>query len=288
MLFMLAAVIVSYRTSPHLRRCIAALSDDPAAPRIYVADNKSNPIELQHVLEEYPGVVAVPTDLDPGYAAGVNRGVGAAMADGMAHVLVLNDDVFVEPGAIDVLCAAAGDDGISAPCLASDGNGEFSGGRIDWATGAAFHESGVADFLTAACLMISRDAWERTGPFDERFFLYYEDVDWCVRAASRGVPLVLVPRVLGWHVGGATNGGGANPAVIFWWTRNRLWFVRKHRGYGAALAALAHSMRNSASGRADARTSSGGPAATREPRRVAIARTRARIRGLAAGLGPRR
>ncbi|MGI9117383.1 MAG: glycosyltransferase family 2 protein [Gaiellales bacterium] len=279
-----AVVVVSYRTSAHLAACLAAIAaDDPGVP-IYVADNASDAVALAGILEHAPAAVPLATSANPGFAGGVNRGARRAFEDGASHVLILNDDVLIEPGAVARLAEAAGVGDVAAPFLDGRGDGEFRGGRIDWATGIAGHEEGATDYLCAACLMISRGAWDAVGAFDESFFLYFEDVDWCVRASTCGVRLVLVPEVLAWHEGGASTGGGASPLVAYWWTRNRLRFVRKHRGYGAALGIAATAVVRSArrgggtspvddgvSG-ADSRGSAGG------------GQVGARLRGLIAGL----
>lgn len=140
-----------------------------------------------------------------GFAGGANLGVRRALAAAATHVLPLNDDVFVEPGCIAALVEAAGNEGASSPWLRGEGDAAYRGGRIDWERGFAGHADGATDYLIGGCMPISRSAWDRTGPFDESFFLYCEDVDWCVRTRAAGVPLVVVVRELGDHIGGAST-----------------------------------------------------------------------------------
>ena len=92
-----------------------------------------------------------------------------------------------------MLAEACGDDGCASPTIEAPGADAFAGGRID-ARGFGRHEPGARDFLTGAALCIPRAAWDRVGPFDERLFLYYEDVEWCLRARAAGFALRVVPR----------------------------------------------------------------------------------------------
>ena len=141
----------------------------------------------------------------------------------------------------------------------------YRGGAVDWERGFAGHREGADDYLLGGCMCVSRTAWERTGPFDESFFLYCEDVDWCLRARAAGVPLAVLPEELADHVGGAAAGGAT---WAYWWSRNRIALLRKH-GRGRPWRTAA---RHTA---ATAR----GLAADRDPR-IAWAR----LRGTASGL----
>ena len=137
-----------------------------------VADNESDPVRFQAFEAQHDTTIGLLSTENPGFAAGANRGAARAFADGATRVLVLNDDVFVRAGALARLQSAAGLRGAAAPYLAGRGDGEFRGGYIDWDTGIAGHREGSADYLCAACLTISREAWSSTGPFDEDHFLH--------------------------------------------------------------------------------------------------------------------
>ncbi|MDX6598093.1 MAG: hypothetical protein QOE87_1980, partial [Gaiellales bacterium] len=89
---------------------------------------------------------------------------------------------------------------------------------------------GATDYLTAACICFSRSAWETVGPFDEALFLYYEDVEWCLRARRLGVPLRLATDARARHSGGASSGGDTGETWAYYSTRNRLWLLEIERG----------------------------------------------------------
>ena len=87
------------------------------------------------------------------------------------------------------------------------------------------------------------------GPFDEELFLYYEDVDWCLRARALGVPLTVALDARATHSGGASSGGEQGETWAYYSTRNRLWLLERQRG---ARSARREAMRTSMRARARA------------------------------------
>src|SRR5207244_3798507 len=79
-----------------------------------------------------------------------------------------------------------------------------------------------------ACMLVRRSAWEEIGPFDEGFFMYCEEVDWCMRAARNGWTISHVPAALVVHQGGASAAAVPGPSLVHLYaSRRRL--HRKHR-----------------------------------------------------------
>jgi GT2 family glycosyltransferase len=103
--------------------------------------------------------------------------------------------------------------------------------------------------VSGACLLIRRRAWEDVGPFDERFWLYSEEVDWAKRAQERGWQILLLPQTLASHIGGVSSAVSheeperVEPARN-WLLEMQLAYLAKHHGRVAAasyrLAAAAH------------------------------------------------
>ena len=106
----------------------------------------------------------------------------------------------------------------------------FAGGKLELKRGFGRHVEGALDYLTGACICFSRSAWETVGPFDEDLFLYYEDVDWCLRARALGVPLSVANDARAAHSGGASSGGGQGETWAYYSTRNRLWILEQQSG----------------------------------------------------------
>ena len=164
--------------------------------------------------------------------------VGVRAAVNARHVLILNPDVTLRPGAADALLAAAErwpEAGLFAPRIVEP-DGRFfyqprsllapyltnPRGRRDLPSGDA-----CAPFLSGACLMIARDLFLSLGGFDERIFLFYEDDDLCRRIADSGRALV--------HVHGAEvlHGRGRSSAP----ERGRVFRTRWHQAWSRAYVA---------------------------------------------------
>ena len=232
----IAAIVVTLEGGARALACLARLTEAaPEVERILVVNGSAPPAGLD------PGVTVVELADNAGYAGGANAGAAAAQARGATHLLLLNDDVLVEPGCVAALAAAAGDDKAAAPRIEAPGADAFSGARIDERRGFGVHAAGATDYLTGAALLVPCTVWDLVGPFDERLFLYYEDVDWCVRARALGVRLVVAPDARAAHATGSSTGGARGPTWAYYATRNRLWFLAGLRGRGAARREAARS-----------------------------------------------
>jgi GT2 family glycosyltransferase/lipopolysaccharide/colanic/teichoic acid biosynthesis glycosyltransferase len=206
-------VIVHYRTPDLLRRCLHSLEPYLASGvGVLVVDNASGELAPRDVETEFPGVRLLAQGANLGYSKAVNLGLGAAPAE---FHLVLNPDIVVREGAIEVLVAAADrrpEVGIVGPKLLNpDGSLQYSCRRFyDFktfvyrrtplgrlqpnATVLREHmmldydhaEPRVVDWVLGGAMLVRGRAVDEVGGMDERFFLYFEDVDWCYRMHQRG------------------------------------------------------------------------------------------------------
>lgn len=217
----LSIIIVHYDTPGDLARCLDSLGEyPPACPHeIVVVDNASRAPELTELRARHSGVRWLLNRENVGYARGVNQGFAAAPA---AYHLVLNPDIVVTPGALDELLAfaeARPRAGIVGPQLLNeDGTVQDSCrrfytfralllrrtflGRL-WPRARAVDAHLMRDFdhdreravdwVLGGCMLARRAALERVGPLDRRFFLYFEDVDWCFRMWQAGWEVLYFP-----------------------------------------------------------------------------------------------
>ncbi len=217
----LVVVIVHYNTSGDLDRCLESLTAYPpdCSHGVVVVDNASSDQGLAAVQERYPHVHWVLNSENLGYARGANLGMATLQAD---YYLILNPDIVAQPGAIDSLLAFADANpkaGIVGPQLLNeDGSIQDSCRRfytfktlllrrtflgklfpnsrtVDEHLMRDFDHRSVrpVDWVLGGCLLARRSAMARTGPLDERFFLYFEDVDWCYRMWQAGYEVLYTP-----------------------------------------------------------------------------------------------
>jgi N-acetylglucosaminyl-diphospho-decaprenol L-rhamnosyltransferase len=223
-----ACVVVTYDALPWIEQCLASV----AGIETVVVDNGSSDGTVDVVRQRFPQVRVIESSND-GLAAGWNRGIAET---GCEHVLVLNADAWLVEDALSRLVAAADRHpraaAVGPKLLNPDGSLQRSvrGFPTTWrlATeylylrklaprsrslnafyGAGFdHESERAvEWVMGACFLLRRNAYDEVGPFDERFFLFSEEVDWMRRATDRGWSVVFTPEARCVHVSGAAHGG---------------------------------------------------------------------------------
>ena len=125
-----------------------------------------------------------------------------------------------------------------------------AGNRLDWRTGnsirlqaeqtdAALHETPMqVDFITACCILLRRQVIEQIGLLDPRFFIYYEETDWCMRARAQGWRILYVPCARLWHKVSAAM-GTTSPATDYYMNRNVLLFLARNRAGLGRLGSMA-------------------------------------------------
>lgn len=259
----LAVLVVTYRSADDIDGLLDSLraAVEDLAVRVVVADNASTDGTAQQVAR-HQDVVMVGTGGNLGYAAGVNVALAAARTAGEAPAyLVLNPDLRVRPGALTALLSAAAahpEAGIVAPRI-EDNAGELTYSVFHepsplravadavlgpaWATRpAAFSEwdrdpthyrsAHRVDCASGAALLLSAELLRAVGEWDERFFLYSEEVDYCRRARDAGFEVLYAPEAVVQH---AQGGSGTSEQLDALLAVNRVRYVRKHGGGSAAV-----------------------------------------------------
>jgi GT2 family glycosyltransferase len=251
-----AVLLVNYQVYEDLAQALASL--EPflrAEDEVVVVDQLSNPERLAVIQHRHPGVRFVPTTENVGFAAGVNL---AARRSSAPNLLLLNPDTVLEGPAIETLerwLSHHPDTAIVAPrVLNSDNTVQASArrfpslstalaGRSTWLT-RRFPGNWLSrrnlpaqlattpmdvDWVAGSCLMTRRDVFDRLSGFDESFFLYWEDADYCHRATRSGWRCVYLPSVAVKHVGGRS--AALNPAAaIRAFHQSAFRLYRKHAG----------------------------------------------------------
>lgn len=224
-----SAVVVNYNACHHLLECVRSLRAEGVAD-VVVADNGSTDESAEALRLHDPDALWLPTGGNLGYGAGANRGAARATGD---LILICNADVVVEPGSVKALAHAMEGDGRLAivgprvedrfgeiypsprtfPDLGVAFGHAFLGliaprnrftrryRMLDWDHGS----SGSVDWVSGACFLARREAWEDLGGFDEAFFMYVEDVDLCWRASRAGWRVGFEPGARVLHVQGAST-----------------------------------------------------------------------------------
>ena len=229
-------IIVNFQATALIRECIKALKAARIAVsyEVIVVDNSSRTSGLKLLLsEQFADVVYLPMASNLGFAAANNAGVRMARGE---TVVILNSDITTHPGAIESMVQAVQADpaiGIVAPRLLNpDGSTQQSYFRFyspftvlarrtifgytpfgkklfakALMKDMAPDRAADVDWCLAACYCVRKAVWEELGGMDERFFLYFEDIDLARRMWQRGYRVQYVPKVTMTHLYGQGSAG---------------------------------------------------------------------------------
>ena len=242
----LAIVVVSYGSHQLLEANLAEVSSAVPGASVVVVDNHTTAAEarsVQAVCDRH-GWRALLLAENVGFGAGVNRAV-ACVDDRTSCLLLLNPDATLDKDSVLRLLDQVSErplDVVAPVVRRPDGRVWSAGHDLDLETGqvrswarrsAEGPPARSQPWLSGACLMVSREMWDRTGGFDEDYFLYWEDVDLSRRALDAGARLLVDDQAVAIHdVGGtqATDQSQRTKSAVYYYynTRNRLLFAAKH------------------------------------------------------------
>ena len=253
----LAIVILNFNGLDDTLTCLDSvrkLKTDNILLETIVVDNFSSD-GSQEALSKIRDVAFIQNQDNLGYAGGNNVGIKYALKRKADAVLILNNDTIVEPKLIANLVAALNQGDLISPKIYFAKGFEFhksrylqidlgrviwsAGGEIDWANilgkhlgvdevdRGQFAKRKLITFATGACMLVKRSVFEKIGYFDEKYFLYLEDMDFCVRAKNAGFKIIFEPEAVLWHKNASSSGGSGSALQDYFITRNRLLFAFK-------------------------------------------------------------
>jgi len=212
--------------------------------RIVVVDNGSTDETAETIRSRFPGVEIIVNERNLGYPGGCNVGLRYALERGAEYIFAINNDVLVDPLILDELVREITPDvGIMAPKVyfAHDPKRIWSvGGRQNHLTlemrcrgdgeldQGQWNEVLERDYLIGCAHLFSRSLLREIGLLDAGYFLYYDDLDICIRARQAGYRLLMVPRARMWHRVADSSGGVGTPRERYYMARSNMRFLRKH------------------------------------------------------------
>lgn len=262
----LAVVTVVYRNYSILKDFFTSFDKQQDKDfRIYIAD-------LTDIKERYtyPPYAVLIEGKNKGYAHGVNLGIKRALTDGLQNVAVINNDIEVAPdftAAVKKSLSAHPGSLIGGKIYYGKGYEYhkhryqpkelghvfwYAGGICDWKNAITLHR-GVdevdkgqynrfepTEFITGCLTCFDRQVVNRIGLWDESYFMYYEDADYCERAKRKGVSLYYDPEIVIWHKNAASTGGSGSKLHVAFQKKNRLVFGLRY----APLRTKVHLLKN--------------------------------------------
>lgn len=219
-------------------------------PLIVIVDNASQDPYLEKLQEE-ESIHLIKLNMNRGFSAGINIGIRWLLLQGCQYILVLNSDVTLSPDFLSQLLSVMDDDKDKKIGIISPKIRYFSPSNQIWFAGGKFHFPRILgemvgigevdngqydkmrsiDFVTGCCMLIRSEVFDHVGFFDEQFFFYHEDVDFCLRTLKAGYQIWIYPQAIIWHnVSSSTREIPYRRTYLY--VSGRWVFFRKHiRGF---------------------------------------------------------
>jgi hypothetical protein len=210
--------------------------------KVVVVDNASGDGSPAEIAARFPQVEQIQNSENLGSTAGYNQGFRWALQAGAAYVMLINNDTYIDPEALDHLLQAHTQEevALSGPLIYyADYPGKV------WSAGAMRNPltlelmnnhgrkqtfTGITerDFLTSCALLFSRRALQEVGLMDGDYFIYQEENDYCLRVKRAGFKMLLVPQAKVWHRVSLSSGGSESLTERYWMAKNTMILFRKH------------------------------------------------------------
>lgn len=237
-------ILINYNGLELTRDCVdSILSSTFNNWRILVIDNASSDGSSLALRGEFASVATVIlSERNTGTSGANNLGLHWAFSHGCDYALILNNDTVLPKNSLSELIEHADSEGVTVPSIAfysEPTRAWYAGGHFD-VFGTARHEgkgdlidtrSGdrYVSYAPTCCFLISKNAYNKVGLFDETYFMYWEDVDYCIRLNREGVKIKYVPSAVILHKVSASSGGEGNPLSGYYSIRNRLYGIDRLR-----------------------------------------------------------
>jgi hypothetical protein len=221
-------VVVNWNLKDETLRCLHSLErldlPDRVSCQVIVVDNGSNDGSARCIARRFPQTSVISLPSNTGFGAACNRAIDQLLAGTACDfVWLMNNDAIADPRSLSKLIQATEafpSAGVLGPKIYYQHRPRtiwYAGARKRWGVLAAtdtargqvdrgqFEAVREVDYVFGAAMLIRRSVFERIGLFDERFFVYLEDMDFCLRAQQAGFSLVFVPQAHVWHKGSAST-----------------------------------------------------------------------------------
>ena len=234
-------IVLQYNNSQDTIRCLNSVKElDYPDYTTTVVDNASDVKDFNNIrffVESLQNTRfdLISSDKNLGYAGGNNLGVKQALENSADYIFILNPDTTVEQNALtELIEAVKSNPKIGIIGLAIDeGNHTIYGGKIEWLKPELTHINKIhgnfyttvlklprENYIPGACMLIKRDVVKKIGLLDERYLLYFEDADYCVRARNAGYELAITPEIIAKHSVSASTSNLGSALLLRYHFRN--------------------------------------------------------------------
>lgn len=240
-------IILNWNGFELTKECIESFSYVNTPHKLILVDNGSTDGSKEKLEAEFPYHTLIANEKNLGYAGGNNTGIKYALKQNASYILILNNDTVVAPDFLDTFIEHEAQqtresvlgakvvsyyqrrqlDHLGGVWNSQTHNFDLIGKEAAVQDTTPFNKP--LDYLTGCALFAKGSTFKKVGLFDPRYFLFWEEVDWCYRAKQMGVALRVCPNAILYHKGSASFDSGSPHKTYFWW-RSRLLWLEKHTG----------------------------------------------------------
>lgn len=240
-----AAIVLAWNSADFITKALNSLEKSSYPVDALVVDNDSHDDTAAIITKKFPDIPQLNTGDNYGYAGGNNRGIKQVLKDKPDYIFIMNPDAYVDEDCLKMLVERMEQEpelALVSPKIYHDGSNDiwFGGGsKIVWRSGVTpqpggkdvgqFDHEHYADWANGCAMLVRVSAIEKVGLMDERFFLYYEEVDWSVSFSEAGYKIGFQPDAKAWHKISSSTGGFISPLYQYYMTRNKLLFAARKR-----------------------------------------------------------
>lgn len=217
---------------------------------ITIIDNNSSDSSLMNLPDD---IDVIPLDENHGFSAGYNIGIKKSILDDDEYIVILNYDTIVENNFIDSIANeisnAESDNYIYGTKILYHHNPDivwYAGGKVQLEKGIILHngirsqsekytQSSLTGYITGCCMIMHKDIFSKLNGFDNRFFMYNEDVDFCLRAAKMGIKCKFLPKPVVFHKVSLSVGGNYSFKKILMKIKSGYQLYRKYYPFHKAV-----------------------------------------------------
>jgi hypothetical protein len=236
-------IIVGWNNYDNTRECLQSiLNQQQIGTEIFLVDNGSKTEPLDNLSLLFPEINYIYSEKNLGFAAGTNLGLQKALSAGYKYFLIINNDTRADLLMLSELVKPLKDEnvGLVAPFIYYYDTPDkiwSCGGFINNVLLMPLDSHNVKKavfnptertFLSGCCYLMRRELLERVGLFDERFFLYFEDLDYCLRVNETKWKMMVIPTAKLYHKVSQSSGGQMSESERFFYAKSSGLYFRKH------------------------------------------------------------
>ena len=241
-------IIINYNTEKETIKCLKSLQKlNYKNFEVILIDNASNnfnkiEIWIKKYKNQNKNIKIYKLKYNNGFTGGVNFGIKKTLKNKTDYVWLLNNDTIVDKNCLTELVKTAEQENSAitgnkifslskkqTKLKTNKSNLEFNSGSFDWIRGS-YPKGAIKKhkWITGTSMLIKKEVFEIIGLFDERFFLYYEDVDFCFCARKKGLKLSISEKALLWHKKSSSTKILGKDLILYYHYRNLMLLTKKH------------------------------------------------------------